>query len=114
MIRQPSILSFPDAPGGGFDVKVTPLRSAYIAFGTGYGIEDDWRHGMYQGPLVVQYKEYSEEELASFGWYGIVDHVARFESTTGDVGYGLHEHGFFGPFPKYGLERMDDGAPAKP
>ncbi len=112
MIRQPSTLSFPDAPGGGFDVKVTPLRSAYIAFGTGYGIEDDWRHGMYQGPLVVQYKEYREEDLASWGWYGIVDHVARFESSTGDVGYGLHEHGFFGPFPKYGLERMDDGAPA--
>ena len=28
--------------------------------------------------------------------------------SDGDVGYGLHEHGFFGPFPKYGLERGDD------
>ena len=27
------------------------------------------------------------------------------------VGYGLHEHGFFGPFRKYGLERGDDTAP---
>ena len=58
MIRKPSKLSFPQAPGGGFDVAVTPLRHAYIAIGTGYGMEDDWRHGMYQGPLVVQYNEY--------------------------------------------------------
>ena len=49
-------------------------------------------------------------EIASYGQYGVIDHVARFETTTGDVGYGLHEHGFFGPFPKYGLERSDDGA----
>ena len=28
-------------------------------------------------------------------------------SSDGAVGYGLHEHGFFGPFPKYG---MHDGA----
>ena len=34
-----------------------------------------------------------------------------FETSTGDVGYGLHEHGFFGPFPKYGLKEMGDGAP---
>jgi hypothetical protein len=112
MIRQPSRLSFPDAPGGGFDITVTPLRHAYIAVGTGYGMDDDWRHGMYQGPLVVQYREWKQDELEAWGWYGVVDHVARFETSTGDVGFGLHEHGFFGPFPKYGLERSDDGAPA--
>jgi len=47
------------------------------------------------------------EELASWGWFGIVDHAARFElSGPGGerrVGHGLHEHGFFGSFPKYGL-----------
>jgi hypothetical protein len=33
---------------------------------------------------------------------GVVDHAARFR--LGDlVGYGLHEHGFFGPFRRYGL-----------
>ena len=76
-------------------------------------MDDDWRHGMYQGPLVVQYREWTQDELEAWGWYGIVDHVARFETSTGDVGYGLHEHGFFGPFPKYGLERSDDGAPSR-
>ncbi|HEX5615845.1 MAG TPA: hypothetical protein VFZ83_11895 [Acidimicrobiia bacterium] len=111
MVRRPSTLRFPEAPGGGFDVHVEPLRHAYIAIGTGYGMEDDWRHGMYQGPLEVQYREWPEADLEGWGWYGVVDHVARFTTTTGDVGYGLHEHGFFGPFPKYGLERWDDGAP---
>ncbi len=112
MMRKPSRLSFPDAPGGGFDITVTPLRHAYIAVGTGYGMDDDWRHGMYLGPLVVQYREWKQEDLEAWGWYGVVDHVARFETSGGDIGFGLHEHGFFGPFPKYGLERSDDGAPA--
>jgi len=104
MIEAPSTLRFPEAPGGGFDVRVTPLTHCFVAVGTGYGMDSDWRHGMYQGKLVVQGKEWSMQELATWGWFGIVDHAARFEiDRTGDVGYGLHEHGFFGPFPKYGL-----------
>lgn len=103
MIEAPSKISFPHAPGGGFDVSVTPLTHAFIAVGTGYGMDADWRHGMYQGPLVVQGKDWTMEELASWGWFGVVDHVARFQTSTGDVGYGLHEHGFFGAYPKYGL-----------
>ena len=50
-------------------------------------------------------------ELDTWAWYGIVDHAARFEVEGGDadgqVGYGLHEHGVFGAFPKFGLA---DGA----
>jgi hypothetical protein len=49
-----SVLHFPHAPGGALHVKATPLLTAYIAVGTGYGMEQDWRHGMYQGELVVQ------------------------------------------------------------
>jgi hypothetical protein len=109
-----SVLSFPEAPGGGFDVNVTHLTHVHIAVGTGYGLDDDWRHGMYQGPLVVQGVVRGMDELDKFGWYAVVDHVARFEIEGGphggQVGYGLHEHGFFGPFRKYGLERYDDGA----
>ena len=38
--------------------------------------------------------------------FGLVDHAARFQ--YGDqVGFGLHEHGFFGAFEHYG---MNDGA----
>jgi hypothetical protein len=104
-----SVLSFPQAPSGAFDVKVSPLTHVYITVGTGYGMEDDWGHGMYQGPLVVQGLERDMHELDEWAWYGVVDHVARFD-TDDAVGYGLHEHGFFGPFRKYGLQRADDGA----
>ncbi len=104
-----STLEFPNAPGGGFEVKVTPLTHSFVTVGTGYGMEDDWRHGMYQGKLVVQGLEFDQQEVAPLGQYGLVDHVARFE-YEGNVGYGLHEHGFFGAYEKYGMKDAGDGA----
>jgi hypothetical protein len=104
-----SRIAFPEAPGGGFEVMVTPLTHCCIAVGTGYGMEADWRHGMYQGPLVVQGLDLDQQEVARIGQYGIVDHAARFE-YDGNVGYGLHEHGFFGPFRKYGMKDAGSGA----
>ena len=53
-VVEKSRIAFPEAPGGGFEVDATPLTHAFIAVGTGYGMDPDWRHGMYQGPLVVQ------------------------------------------------------------
>jgi hypothetical protein len=105
-----STLRFPDAPGGPLAIDVTPLLPAYIAIGTGYGIEDDWRHGMFQGPLAVQGREFPIADIEPFGHFTIVDQVARFTQHDGTVGYGLHEHAFLGPFPKYGMEGPHDGA----
>ena len=105
-----STLSFPDAPGGGFDVAVTPLMDCWLMMGTGYGLEADWRHGMYQGPLVVQGVEvdYVTDRDRLFG---LVDQVARFEqaggASSGSVGYGLHEFFFIGDFARYGLVGWD-------
>jgi len=111
LIATPSTLRFPEAPGGAFDVRVTPLMHSYIAIGTGYGVGDEFRHGMYRGrDLVVESKTWSMAELETWAWFGIVDHVARFE--LGDlVGYGLHEHGVFGAYPPFGLETGHDTAP---
>ena len=111
LIATPSTLRFPDAPGGGFEVRVVPLMHSYIAVGTGYGVGDEFRHGMYRGTdLVVESKTWPMVELETWAWYGIVDHVARFE--IGDVvGYGLHEHGIFGAYPRYGLQSGHDTAP---
>ena len=36
----------------------------------------------------------------------------RFE-LAGQIGYGLHEYGFFGPFDRYSLEGFNEGAPAR-
>ena len=84
-------------------MTVSPLVNAYVAIGTGYGIEDDWRHGMYQGDLVTQYVEHDMAELDTWAWFSLNEQVVRFERSDGPVGYGMHEYGVFGPFPKFGL-----------
>ncbi len=103
-------LSFPQAAGGPIEIEVTPLINSHIGVGTGYAPEPDWKHGMYQGELAVQGVDLDTERDADRFW-GIVDAAARFETNTGDVGFGLHEYMFLGPFPKYGLTGMLDGAP---
>jgi len=96
-----STISFPDS---GIDIRCTPLLANFLAVGTGYGLEPDWRHGMYQGPdVVVQGITYEVPEIRQMGAYAVVDHAARFE-YDGHVGYGLYEHSFSGAMPKYGLE----------
>ena len=89
---------------GGVEVRCTPLLPNYIAIGTGYGLEPDWRHGMYQGPdLVVQGVTYDVAAIKQLGAYAVVDHAARFE-YEGKVGHGLLEHSFSTAYPRYGLE----------
>jgi len=96
-----STISFPDA---GFEIEATSMLPNFLAVGTGYGLEPDWRHGMYQGPdEVVQGIVYKVPEIQQLGSYAVVDHSARFE-YDGHVGYGLYEHSFSGAMPKYGLE----------
>lgn len=105
-----SKLSFPFAPGGAIEIEVTPLIESHIGVATGYAPEPDWKHGMYQGKLAVQGVALDTAKDAERFW-GIVDAAARFETNTGDVGYGLHEYMFLGEFPKYGLTGILDGAP---
>lgn len=95
-----SKITFPDA---GIELTCEPLAANYLAVGTGYGLEEDWRHGMWQGPdLVVQGKVYDVADIEVLGSYAVVDHAARF-SYQGKVGYGLYEHSFSGVMPRYGL-----------
>ena len=76
---------------GDLEMVVEPLLPAYLGGGTGYGFDPDWRHGMWQGDLVVQSRRFdlrTEEGLAQM--FGIVDASARCE-VDGQVGYGLFE-----------------------
>ena len=102
-----SVLSFPDAPGGRIDVKVTPLLHCHIGIGTGYGMDADWRHGMYHGPELVVQGLAIDMEKDKDKLFGIVDQVARFELGD-DVGYGLHEFMFLGPHERYGFTSLMD------
>ena len=108
-----SHITFPEAPGGPITVEVEPLATNFLSIGAGYGIEEDWRHGMWQGEeLVEQARAYKVSEIRGLGQYGVVDSVARFTYDDPDrgpqEGYGLYEHGFFGPFPKLGLTDRGD------
>jgi hypothetical protein len=51
------------------------------------------------------------EALDSWAWFSLNEQVARFEASDGNVGYGMHEYGFFGSYPRYGLEGNDGVAP---
>jgi hypothetical protein len=99
-----SVLSFPDAPGGALEVEVEPLLDMYLMVGTGYGLEPHWRHGMWQGPLVVEGEVLDIDDPRM---WGLIDNVARFTcrggGVDGAVGHGLHEYFFVGDSPRYGL-----------
>ena len=103
-----SVIRLPEA---GMEIACTSLLPNYVSVGTGYGIDADWRHGMYQGPSpVVQGLVLDVEETKGLAQYGIIDHVARF-SYGDQVGYGLLEQGFFGPFRRYGMVNGAIGSP---
>jgi len=100
-----STISFPDA---GFDIACESILPSFIAVGTGYGLEADWRHGMYQGPeTVVQGFVHQVADIAELGGLALVDHSGRFsyaDDRGPHSGFGLYEHSFSGSFPKYDLE----------
>ena len=99
-------------PQAGIEVACRSILPNFVSVGTGYGIDADWRHGMYHGPeTVTQGLVLSVEEIKGIAQYGIVDNVAEF-SYDGRVGYGLLEHAFIGPYRRYGLTDGAMGAPA--
>jgi hypothetical protein len=91
-----------DPPGGKpFEVQVTQLIPLHMAIGSGYGLDADWRHGMYQGPeLKVQHLTLPAEVAAQkSGMFGITERLSRFDYDGPDgahVGYGLFETLFIG------------------
>ncbi len=104
-----SVLRFPDT---GIEITCRSLLANFVSVGTGYGIDADWRHGMYHGPdPVVQGLVLDVEATRGLAQYGIIDHLASF-SYDGRQGLGLLEQGFFGPYRRYGMTDGIMGAPA--
>jgi hypothetical protein len=95
--------------GSPLDVEVEPLLEAHVTMGTGYGFDADWRHGQYQGKLVVQgvSLDYAAPGVAL---HPFVDTVARFR-YKGHTGYGLFEYMVLGPVARLGFRAFDDVAP---
>jgi hypothetical protein len=97
-----AVIAFSPPNGTPFEVRATPVLPVHLMVGTGYGLEPDWKHGMYQGPeLTVQGVTYDlrrQEDAARMS--GMVDAVARFE-YAGNVGHGLFEYWALGPHPSF-------------
>jgi hypothetical protein len=93
-------------------VTTTPLRTVYLAAGSGYRPDADWGHGSYRGPLVVQglTHDMSTPELRQP--YAFVNEtLCRFELDTGEVGYGMHENMCIGTYHPAGFDTPDAVAP---
>jgi hypothetical protein len=90
---------------GEAQVQVTPILPLYVGIGTGYGFDQDWRHGMYQGALKVEGREWNlaTDEGRKSLW-GLCDAAARFELEDGTVGHGLFEYMVFGPHHPSGFD----------
>ena len=107
-IPKHATIRFPEAS---IEIDCQPLLTHHLSVGTGYGMDADWRHGMYQGPEeVVQGLVLPVDQIKGLSQYGVVDQAARF-TYDGKVGYGLFESAFIGPFERYG---MTDGAMGAP
>lgn len=96
------------------DITITAdiVLPHYFGFGTGYGLDPDWRHGMWQGDLVVQGKRYKTAELdATLKLLCPVDNLATFRLIENGVethGSGLFEFGPIGPHKPSGFTGFVD------
>ncbi len=100
---------------GASDLRITttPLRTVYLAAGSGYRVNEAWGHGVWQGPeLVVQGQVDAigaPTERLDIAWLN--ETLSRFETSDGRVGYGMHENLIAGLYLPAGFDRPDAMAP---
>ncbi|WP_026919384.1 hypothetical protein [Gordonia shandongensis] len=115
--REPesATLRFVKPDGSTIAVECRPRLANYIGFGTGYGLEEDWRHGMWQGEEKVESQRLSIAGLDPvMAMFCPVDHLSDFTLTeNGDdlAGRGLFEFAVIGPHDQYGFTEFLDVAP---
>ena len=101
-----------DPSGKALTIEATPLRTVYLAAGSGYIPQPDWSHGMWQGELKVEGKTYdlsTAEERARDG--PLYETLSRYELSTGQVGYGLLENLCVGTYHPHGFDHPGAVAP---
>jgi hypothetical protein len=102
-----ALIEVEDPDGKPLRIECTPLRTVYLAAGSGYIPQPDWVHGMYQGELKVEGRTWdigTREARAALG--PLYETLCRFDLSSGETGYGLlenlcvgtyHPHGFASP-----------------
>ncbi|MEE9280344.1 MAG: hypothetical protein V3V67_09240 [Myxococcota bacterium] len=107
-----AVISFAHPSGRELSVTNTPLRTVYLAAGSGYSPSADWGHGMYQGELAVQGLTYDVSTPEARKQYsGLNETLCRFELSTGEIGYGMHENICAGVYHPYGFDTPQAVAP---
>jgi hypothetical protein len=86
-------VTVPDVDGRTITVRNTPLRTLYLAAGSGYVNLDGWGHGVYQGESKVEGLVHDLSDPEVRRKYAVLNEtLCRFELDTGEVGYGMHEN----------------------
>lgn len=107
-----AIIEVEDPDGKPLRIKATPLRTTYLAAGTGYIPNPDWAHGMYQGELKVEGKTWdisTAEGRAALA--PLYETLVRYELDTGEVAYGLLENLVVGNYHPHGFDSPGAVAP---
>jgi hypothetical protein len=89
-----------------------PQRTVYLAAGTGYLPSADWGHGFYKGPSVVEGLTFDMSTQEKRSQYAILNEtLCRFELSTGETSYGMHENMCIGVYQPHGFDEPGKMAP---
>ena len=101
-----------DPSGKLLTIEATPLRTLYLAAGSGYIPQPDWTLGMYQGELKVEGLTYDLSTPEARAQYGpLYETLSRYELSNGQVGYGLLENLCVGTYYPHGFDHPGAVAP---
>lgn len=92
---------------GGEDISIAslPQRTVYLAAGTGYLPSEDWGHGFYKGQSVVEGLTFDMSTQQKRSQYAVLNEtLCRFELSTGEVSYGMHENMCIGIYLPHGFD----------
>jgi len=102
----------PNPDGDDITIKSIPQRTVYLAAGTGYLPTEDWGHGFYKGPSLTQGQTYDLSTQEKRSQYAILNEtLCRFELSTGEVSYGMHENMCIGVYQPFGFDEPGKMAP---
>ncbi len=107
-----AVIRFAHPSGREISMTHTPLRTVYLAAGSGYLPSGDWGHGMYQGALKVEGLTWDLSDPAMRKQISLLNEtLCRFELSTGEVGYGMHENLCIGVYKPNGFHTPEAVAP---
>jgi hypothetical protein len=103
-----AVLHVTEPDGSPLEIRIEPVLPCYLLKGTGYGMEEDWRHGMWQGPLKAEGLTWDlTDPTVQKGLYGLAEYLARADAG-GQQGWGMLEFACVGPHLRYGFEGWED------